>query len=173
MVDNKIGLQISIDGPENVQNENRLFKNGRGSFEIIIKNLERIQKNSRTIIIILFCLKPLSPPYDLLGTDDFFFGGSRHQICNLDEGKVVFNYVFTYKTNYLKQYKISEITKRFKEQQGIVFNDFINRLIEKEIVKPSLGKKLMNNMLYKIYKRKYDIKMPEKWIFNSFCIPGG
>ena len=31
----------------------------------------------------------------------------------------------------------------------------------------------MSKMLYKIHKRKYDIKMPENWIFNSFCIPGG
>jgi len=108
LVDNKIGLQISIDGPENVHNENRLFKNGTGSFEIIIKNLERIQKKFKDYYNNFILFKAvIAPPYDLLGTDDFFFGGSRHQICNLDESKVVFNYVFTYKTNYLKQYKIS------------------------------------------------------------------
>jgi uncharacterized protein len=174
LVDNKIGLQISLDGPEHVHNENRLFKNGTGSFETVIRNLERIQKNFKDYYYNHIIFKAvIAPPYDLLGTDNFFFGSSRHRIFNSDQIEVAFNYVFTYRTNYLKHYKISEISKRFKEQQGIVFNDFINKLIEREIVKPSLGKKLMSNMLYKIYKRKYDIKMPENWIFNSFCVPGG
>lgn len=173
LMDNKILLHISIDGPEDVHNANRLSKNGTGSYEIIISNLEKIRAKFKDYYDNFVALKAvIAPPYDLLKTDNFFFGSSRHPICDLDERKLFFNYVFTYKTNYLKWYKINEITKRLKEHQSIVFNDFINELIEKEIAKASLGKKLMMDMLYKIYKRKYDIKIPEKWVFRSFCIPG-
>jgi uncharacterized protein len=41
---NKIRLVISLDGPKWIHNENRPFKSGKGSFDIIKKNINNLRK---------------------------------------------------------------------------------------------------------------------------------
>ena len=41
----QVNLTISIDGPENVHNLNRCFKNGRGSFQSISKNILKFKEH--------------------------------------------------------------------------------------------------------------------------------
>lgn len=42
LVKHKVKLQISLDGPEEIHNANRKFANGTGTFNRIIKNLQRL-----------------------------------------------------------------------------------------------------------------------------------
>jgi uncharacterized protein len=44
--DNKIHLQISLDGPEDIQNYNRPFKDGKPSFGRVMKTISYLEKHS-------------------------------------------------------------------------------------------------------------------------------
>jgi uncharacterized protein len=45
-------IQITIDGPKDIHNKRRYFKDGRGSFDIILSNLLRvIEKHSKKVIL--------------------------------------------------------------------------------------------------------------------------
>jgi uncharacterized protein len=46
LIDNKVNLLISLDGPKEVHDRNRCFGSGRGSFDVVIKNIEKIQKTA-------------------------------------------------------------------------------------------------------------------------------
>lgn len=43
--DFNISIMISLDGPKDVHNENRTFVNGRGSYEIVYRNVVHIRDN--------------------------------------------------------------------------------------------------------------------------------
>lgn len=43
-VEKNFSIMISIDGPQNIHNLNRCFKNGMGSYDIIMNNLSRIKE---------------------------------------------------------------------------------------------------------------------------------
>ncbi|SET32340.1 PapB family radical SAM/SPASM ranthipeptide maturase [[Clostridium] polysaccharolyticum] len=44
LIENQIGVQISIDGDEETQNENRFYANKRGSYQDVIKNTSSMRK---------------------------------------------------------------------------------------------------------------------------------
>lgn len=46
-----VGIMISLDGPEEIHNENRIYRNGRGSYKETISNLEILKKYQKTIIV--------------------------------------------------------------------------------------------------------------------------
>jgi len=48
----EIGVTVSIDGPKDINDKNRVFKNGKGSFDLIKNFIETIQKetNNKTIM---------------------------------------------------------------------------------------------------------------------------
>ena len=43
LVDNDVNLYISLDGPKEIHDRNRCFGSGRGSYDVVMKNIEMIQ----------------------------------------------------------------------------------------------------------------------------------
>jgi radical SAM additional 4Fe4S-binding domain len=71
LVSKKFALTISLDGPKELHDKHRIFENGEGSFEVIIKNVKRMferhpdfSRNCRTNTV-------LTPDKDLKCTEDF------------------------------------------------------------------------------------------------------
>lgn len=173
VTNNKVFLHISLDGPEAVHDGNRIYKDGSGTFKTIVRNLERIRQKDINYYENCIALKPvIAPPFDLISLDNFFFENSE-KFLKIDDSKIFFNYVFTYKIKYLNGFDIKKLKEKLRKQQNFVFGSFIRELTEKGFAKPSLGRKLMLDMLYKIYRRNYYSGLPEKWVFRSFCVPGG
>jgi len=46
-------LQITLDGPPDIHNRRRPFRNGKGSFDIIFENIRRILKETKTRVLLL------------------------------------------------------------------------------------------------------------------------
>lgn len=42
--ENDVNLLISLDGPQEINDKNRVFRNGRGTFDVVAKNLELMKK---------------------------------------------------------------------------------------------------------------------------------
>ena len=47
LIENKFSTTISMDGPKNIQDKNRKFANGKGSYDVLIKNLTRFREKSK------------------------------------------------------------------------------------------------------------------------------
>ena len=48
LADNRIGVTVSIDGPKTTQDDVRVFKNGRGSYDIVIKRVRELLQRHRS-----------------------------------------------------------------------------------------------------------------------------
>jgi len=46
-----VGIMISVDGPAHIHNENRIYRNGKGSYQDTMKGLEILKKYQKTIIV--------------------------------------------------------------------------------------------------------------------------
>lgn len=73
IIQNKIFLQISIDGPQWLHDRYRNFDNEKGSFNIIMQNLQRIRELDEDYYKthVRFAVT-LAPPYALSIRDEFF-----------------------------------------------------------------------------------------------------
>jgi uncharacterized protein len=49
------GVQITLDGPQNIHNKRRMVKNGRGTYDIIVDNIRYIVKNEIPVKIKIRC----------------------------------------------------------------------------------------------------------------------
>lgn len=73
LISNKIGLIISLDGPEKIHNRYRVFPTGNGTFEIIIKNLFKLRKRNKEYYDKYVGFNTtITPPYDLFELYNFF-----------------------------------------------------------------------------------------------------
>lgn len=46
LVENRVITQISLDGPKDIHDRNRVFENGEGSFDVAFRNILRLKKRS-------------------------------------------------------------------------------------------------------------------------------
>jgi uncharacterized protein len=73
LIDNEYFLQISIDGPLEVHDRNRVFANGRGTFTRIMKNIERFRNiNKEYFDTNVAVAITIAPPYDLVTVKEYF-----------------------------------------------------------------------------------------------------
>ena len=72
-VDNKFYLQISLDGPREMHDRYRIFRNGKGTFDRIMTNLRKIREMDPEYYMMYVSFAcTLVPPYDLERLNDFF-----------------------------------------------------------------------------------------------------
>jgi uncharacterized protein len=48
LADNRVGVTVSIDGPRNAQDEFRVFKNGRGSYDVVLPKVKELLRRHRS-----------------------------------------------------------------------------------------------------------------------------
>jgi uncharacterized protein len=48
LAENRVGVTVSIDGPQDAQDEFRVFKNGRGSYDVVVPKIKELLQKHRT-----------------------------------------------------------------------------------------------------------------------------
>ena len=120
-------LLVSLDGPKNVNDRYRCFKNGKGTFDRIIKNLELLRNYNREYYskrVSISCV--LSPPFDRIDEMIDFFT-TNPTIAELDGGTKA-NMVYTRGTSFLEDFSLVESMKKFPEVDK-KFNDRIKQAV--------------------------------------------
>lgn len=51
IVENKVGVSVSLDGPKDFHDANRMFANQKGTFQTVIENVQRLQKEGVNVSI--------------------------------------------------------------------------------------------------------------------------
>ena len=144
-VQEKFTVTVSIDGPQKVNDANRVFFNGRGSFRRITENIERLKKGG-----VDFNLRATISPKNTRLLETFLFFESM---------EVPYSYAFTidsdvkdrstthFDANGIKTIdkQLGEVmnffTRKFMGKETIYCNDFqrnINRLRTKSVKIPGM-----------------------------------
>ena len=154
-VDNEIDLQISIDGPEKEHDRNRIYRNGRGTFNKIIEFLEYVYAKYPIYYrqhLVFNCT--VTPGSSLLELNNFFMNNQLvnqniRLIGNLNTLDT--SYLEECEYNYNQAYELKSLAKLYYESAHSAGRKKIT-FIDKEINK-------IYASLYKrpIYESGYDL----------------
>ncbi len=162
---NHVQIVVSLDGPEEIHNRYRKYKNGRGTFKTVWDNITRLRDEfpedyhrclSYNVLI--------APPYELLKVNDFFLKnrallGSRLQP----------SYVDPYDTNF---FSIFEQRDFAQDDYELMKHRFIRSCIEGTYEDNQFLKRFFERRIMTIYKRKLYDKFCETHFPNGICLPG-
>ena len=122
-VQEKFTVTVSIDGPQKVNDANRVFLNGRGSFRRIAENIERLKKGG-----VDFNLRATISPKSTRLLETFHFFESM---------EVPYSYAFTIDSD-IKDRSTTHFDangiKAIDKQLGEVMNFFTRKLMNKETI---------------------------------------
>ncbi len=91
-------LYISLDGPKDIHNRNRIFKNGKGSFDKIMQNLQKIKRISSEHFHSKVGINvTLTPPWEMDKIKSFF------EDFGISSDKIVFNIVDPYDNIFVRK----------------------------------------------------------------------
>ena len=70
--DKKFSVMISFDGPKDLHDQNRVFHDGRGSFDVIIDNIKKIKEKYPIFFKRIVFMSTVAPGTDLACVNDYF-----------------------------------------------------------------------------------------------------
>jgi uncharacterized protein len=163
-IDSDVSLQISLDGPKEIQDQFRVYKNGRGSFDRIMRNLRLIREMDAKYFKkrVSFSLT-LVPTYDVRKINEFFngpdFDGNHISIATLDP----------YDTVFFKKY-LNGGENGFTSTYFSQYRDYIARRVD-GAEPTSLERSLFEKSLVDLCRRGIS-PMGDTVNLNGVCIPG-
>lgn len=164
LIKNEVGLAISLDGPREEHDRNRVFVDGRGSFNTIMKNFEKIEKKYPEILKQSLALITLDYGTDLSKVSDFFNKSSTiPQMCRV-------SFVSTSFSDYYHRFNEKDrlkIVNQILDLEKI----YSKKILEKDLSGFSVG--LFGNsdfchFIRPVLGRARNSLMP----FTGSCVPG-
>jgi uncharacterized protein len=153
LIDNDFLVMVSLDGPEQINDRYRRFKNGKGTFKRIMKTLKFIREYNKDYYSRCVSISSVfSPPFDKIDEILDFFSNEKTLVEI--KGNIRSNLVDTSDTSFIEDFGLEE---SFMEYPG-VYNTFILRL-KKAILNNSLSnltieKKKVFSILYNLARRQ-------------------
>jgi uncharacterized protein len=169
LAQNKIGLAISLDGPKEVHDRYRIFPDGRGSFDLIMKNVSKIKKRAPQYFnkFVTWSIV-LSPPFEPLNVDRFI-----KENPGLFEKKIpLVSYVKFFDTNFYNNFNKKHLFNSLDYQKELLMKDFILSIIKKKPNPGDLAHRLFAQLYRTIHTRKPSSKFGREFPLSSICIPG-
>lgn len=99
LFDQKINLNVSLDGPKDIHDAKRVFSDGSGSFDLVIKNLKEIKRINEEYFKNISFTAVYSNDLSIRKVYDFFVGSEL-----LNQNAVLSNWVNKYETDYYERY---------------------------------------------------------------------
>lgn len=120
-------LMISLDGPKEIHDKNRVFVDGTGSFDTLMKNVRRIKELAPEYYEDIQFSMVMDPANDFdcinkitLSSDDF----NRHSLAAAivdvdydDDSELVFSEEYVWKSQYQQFLSVLTLFKRFPEEK--------------------------------------------------------
>jgi uncharacterized protein len=169
LVKNNISILISIDGPPRIHDRYRVFRNGRGTFNVIIKNLKRIQEYSRKYFENNITLNAvIAPPYDFDTIIDFFFGEKFMEPLKY---KLSINFVNAYETTFFKDFKLQKEYENLQKELNRLKDRYKKALINGTYDDLTIEQQLFLKDFYNIERRPIK-NLDDRFPPLGTCIPG-
>jgi len=172
VVNNRISVLISLDGPKEFHDRYRIHKNGKGSHEKIIQNIKKIKKYSSTFFEDNVGFTPvLSPPYDFEAITKFFSGDFFNVNAKKNENKIIYSFVDTHETSFFKDFKLAEFENSKYRLMAELRHKYLNSLVNNCYNDLTIEKRLFNKEFLRIDQRPTDI-IGDNYPPQGTCIPG-
>jgi uncharacterized protein len=158
-------LLVSLDGPSQVHDRYRVYKNGKGTFKDVQNNLNLIKKIDKKYFFKKVGFSTtIAPEYKLNEIVDFF--------NSFNEGKNrvnIFSNVEFEGTNFINNFDMEEVGEKFGEQRVKLKNEYMSKKILG--VKDPLLENLFGNTISDIHLRIPQL-FPKENYPNGICTPG-
>lgn len=152
IINNNLDITVSLDGPKIVNDMNRVFRNGAPSFDIVSRNIKKLQEYSKVKTIEVTCTKELMQRYSFNDIKKFIYDEFKINkvlfsdvVTDIDELKLDEKYF---------HYKMNSINTRVDDFFNSIMNDNQNECCE------------VNEILYCV------LSLFSKNITNAFCNAG-
>lgn len=164
IVEKKISVLISIDGPKEVHDRNRVYKNGVGSFSRVYQNLMRFKEMfpryySEKVRFNMI----ISPPFQPKAINDFISD------ILIKPASVSFSRVNSQFTNWYNQFTKEEL-EAYRKEKNELLNSYLSKL-EKNNDLSDIEKHLFSKRYVFIHLRNME-PLPSKYPSHGQCIVG-
>lgn len=170
--ENKFAITISLDGPEEINDENRVFENGTGSFKYALRGIQLLsdayKDRAKEALFISMVLsennKRIYERIQSFFNETEFLKYLTVSVSYASQGRVSSDYI---KPNHkldnliLKKTDADPLYKWSIEKQGFEFNK-----------KSLFSNRFMQENLHIVHRRDLSDKPMEKYYFNGCCVPG-
>lgn len=164
LVDHKIALQVSVDGPREVHDRFRVYRNGKGTYDRIMRNVSRIRELDEGYYQDhVYFVATLTPPYDLIQIDEFF-GNGIHSNNTLSA-----NFMETYDTEFFEKHTDGLENLADKSLAKIKEEYVAARSEGREPSKLAVA--LIDQAMIRLHRRGSD-RLGETMPLNGCCVPG-
>lgn len=166
LVENNISLMISLDGPEEIHNRNRVFAaNGQGTFRSIINNIEAVRKKYPDYVNDKINFNAVSDGHTDMGCINNFFNNFSTVKDLRVNRSLISNQYSKQEIDIDKSFIIQNEYEKFKfflYKLGRLGQEDVMRYFEQDFVKLS----------NKMYDRNYTAHVSAKVHHGGPCIPG-
>jgi len=164
LLNKKFYIVLSLDGNKENHNRNRVFKNGNGTFDIIIDNVKKIKKRHK-LPIFVNCVYDFKT--NLVDVAEFFDKNFNLFVC------LVISSVNPYHTNYYEQFSEQDMID-FKYNEHLIREKFLKNNKEKETNKLSFINKYFGSTCMRIFMKQTNFTDTNKKLVKNTgsCVPG-
>lgn len=173
LVENKVTIRVSLDGPKSIHDENRVYANGEGSFDTTVRGLKNLIKAYKKIGAspsFGFNIVTSGPNYkekfdkiqDFFKKSDWFPDNLSISYSIADLGPEEMEYILPQSKE--EKYCINNIPKPLFE--------WSNSQKQKSPNEQLFLQDDINNMLLRIHKRLLCNKPVNQYRMNGCCVPG-
>lgn len=155
LIENDFLVAISLDGPREEHDKNRLYANGKGTFEIIFENVKKLMKyNSHYFDTHVIFELTLSSNHNLLRINNFF-------------KKILGNRSDKLKASFVRNenFFFSELKSSLEKLK----KRWYNKVVKRQTLSPLM--EVLFSYLYKPFVKKFFMGNIKKTHFTSTCLP--
>lgn len=157
-------LVISLDGPREVHNKNRVFRDGAGTFDSVIENLKILINNHEKYVHKISIIMVLDPNQDFDRINQLF---TNYKLVNQIE---IMSTIIDDETSLVRNTFSEEFNSKLKYHEFLAYLCVLNKLKWTDlspIVRPNVGKCLEN-----IGKMGNNGRRPARLVPGGPCVPG-
>ncbi len=162
---NDVVLMISLDGPKEIHDKNRVFADDSGSFDIVMANIKRIKDDYPDYFTKILFNVVADPENDYNCTSQFLSGNEIIKDAVINSSEV----------NIFYRKEDMEVTEDYYIKKGYeVFKLFLSKFNRFDSKKVSMLVFAKYSMLEKMYNDQMKMvqSLPEKYHHGGPCIPG-
>lgn len=164
-VKNDFYILVSLDGPENINDRYRVSRNGKGTFNTIIKNLEFLKKYNLDYYTRRVSISSvLAPPFDNIDEIlDFYLTDKTLKEIRA-KGKIKSNLVDTRGTTFVEDFGLGENMKGLESVNDKLLGRLKKSILSHNLNGLTIEKSTIYSILYHLsrrtVKRLYDNQPP-------------
>ena len=160
LIAHDVSVLVSLDGPKTVNDRYRVFKNGEGTFNRVMKNLEYIKRcDSRYFSDRIGISCVLAPPYNTI--DDILDFFSTNETMNPLKQRIRSSPVNTKYTTFFEDNRLKEM-EGLKDVEDKFKNNLKQAVLSRDLDGLTIERRKLYSILYNLARRP--IKQLHKYV---------